>query len=386
MKKLLHILPTVNLEFGGPIFGVLGMSETYKKMDVDLTILTLDNKKDISSELDNIKIIALDANFFKYGISIKILKWLNNNSKNYDYIIINSLWSFTGLAVYLISKKKNLKYYIFAHGMLDPGLAKINFIKNLKKSIYFYLFENKVLSSANGVIFTCKEEALLARSSFNYRYYENHFIMNYGVPRPPNNNDIISSIIFDKYPQLRSKKIILFLSRIHTKKGCDLLIQALAICINSDDNLHLVMAGPVSDNYFTYLNNLIIKLNLTKYVTWVGMINGNEKWSFFYNSDIFCLPSHQENFGIAVVEALSCGLPVLITDKVNICEVISVAKAGFIDEDTVDGTVRNINRWLNLDKLDYSIMKTNALKCYQNNFNIESAVTSLLEILNSNSK
>jgi glycosyltransferase involved in cell wall biosynthesis len=105
------------------------------------------------------------------------------------------------------------------------------------------------------------------------------------------------------------------------------------------------------------------------------------KWGAFYASEVFILPSHQENFGIVVAEALACGKPVLISNKVNIWREIEEDKAGFIDDDTVEGTVGNLERWLAMDKESYSQMAEKTHTCFATRFHIKKATERLLEII-----
>ena len=105
------------------------------------------------------------------------------------------------------------------------------------------------------------------------------------------------------------------------------------------------------------------------------------KWAAFRAAEVFCLPSHQENFGIVVAEALAYGKPVLISDKVNIWREIESDAAGFVDTDTVYGTVRNLRRWLELDRAGYGAMSARAQQCFASRFHVQQAAERLVEII-----
>jgi glycosyltransferase involved in cell wall biosynthesis len=142
--------------------------------------------------------------------------------------------------------------------------------------------------------------------------------------------------ILNAFPRLREKSFLLFLGRLHEKKGCAELIRAFAEIENS--SLQLVLAGPcANDDYLQRLKRLTNELNLGKTITFCGMLTGNLKWGAFAAAEAFILPSHQENFGIAVVEALACGTPVLISNKINIWREIVNDACGFAAEDDVAG-------------------------------------------------
>jgi glycosyltransferase involved in cell wall biosynthesis len=116
-------------------------------------------------------------------------------------------------------------------------------------------------------------------------------------------------------------------------------------------------------------------------VTFPGMLRGNLKWGAFAASEAFVLPSHQENFGIAVVEALACGVPVLISNRINIWREIAADGAGYVESDTLSGTRRLLERWFATSTLDRALMCEKAQRCFINRFEIQRATDSLLEAL-----
>ena len=181
------------------------------------------------------------------------------------------------------------------------------------------------------------------------------------------------------HPEIIDKRVILFLSRIVEKKGCELLIRAFARIAINDNTIHLIMAGPDSEGLVANLKIEAQKLGVSSRISFVGMLYGDDKWGAFYSCEVFCLPSHQENFGIVVAEALACSIPVLISNKVNIWREIESYGAGFVDDDTEEGTFRNLERWLNARS--YSNMKVQARLCFENCFHITKVGNNLLKIL-----
>jgi glycosyltransferase involved in cell wall biosynthesis len=177
-----------------------------------------------------------------------------------------------------------------------------------------------------------------------------------------------SKLLFKTYPMLKKRKIILFLGRVDRKKGLDLLIRAFAILYKNSDQFSLLIAGSGDIGYINKLKNLSSSLGIAEKVIWMGMIHDELKWSTFYSSDIFCLPSHQENFGIAIVESLSANLPVLISSKVNIFSEISKDKAGIIFEANLEGTLYALREWNKLSVKELLSFKKNAKKCFEKNF------------------
>jgi len=180
---------------------------------------------------------------------------------------------------------------------------------------------------------------------------------------------------------LKGKRVLLFLSRIHEKKGCDHLLQAFAQVAGEDERLHLVMAGPDQGGCVQALQAQAVELGIADRVTWPGMLQGAAKWGAFYAAEVFCLPSHQENFGVVVAEALACGKPVLISNKVNIWREIEADAVGFVSDDTVLGAVHNLRRWLRLDPQQYADMSGRARRCFTERFHIQRGAQRLLEIV-----
>ena len=113
------------------------------------------------------------------------------------------------------------------------------------------------------------------------------------------------------------------------------------------------------------------------------MLSGDMKWGAYLNAEAFILPSHQENFGIVVAEALSCSLPVLISNKVNIWHEIIEDNAGLVAEDTLAGCVDLISRWQQMEDTNKSDMRANAHRCFINRFEITKAARSLLNVVTS---
>jgi glycosyltransferase involved in cell wall biosynthesis len=230
------------------------------------------------------------------------------------------------------------------------------------------------------VLFTCDEERILARESF-WLYQVNEAIIDFGIPDPSGDPHEQRKQFFRSYPALRNKRLLLFLSRIHQKKGCDLLIEAFARVAARDPALHLIMAGPDQEGWQQELMALAQARGVKDRITWTGMLIGDMKWGAFHAAEVFVLPSHSENFGIVVAEALACGVPVLITDKVNIWREIVQDDAGFAELDTIEGTVALLERWLGLSADELHQMRNRARACFEDRFEIQQAAKKLVSVI-----
>lgn len=237
-----------------------------------------------------------------------------------------------------------------------------------------------MLRDAAAVLFTCEEERVLARQSF-WLYRCNEVVVGYGTAAPQGDSQAQRALFLQKFPATQGKRNLLFLSRIHEKKGCDLLIEAFASASRLDSNLHLIMAGPDQQGLKESLVQLSIKLGVSEKITWTGMLKGDLKWGAYHAADAFVLTSHQENFGIVVAEALACGLPTLISNKVNIWREIEQYQAGLVGEDTVAGSINMLEKWAKLDQSAREAMRVNAKNCFDKKFEMGQAAINCLKII-----
>ena len=384
--KILHIIRSVNPKGGGPIEGVTQLSHYYEDhcdcgLGCHTEVLSMDSPEDDFVKSASIRVHAIGhSNIGGYGYTAKLKPWLQVHAHEYDAIIINGIWQYHSFGAWRALKKLGIPYYIFTHGMLDPWFKKAYPLKHLKKWLYWPWAEYRVLRDAEAVLFTCEEEKRLAPQSF-WLYKANGIVVNYGTKQSPAGKEHFQNLFLAKYPKLSGKRIFLFLSRIHEKKGCDLLIEAFAKVCEEDPLLHLVMAGPGSQALLKKLKTLAEQLGIAERITWTGMVQGDDKWAAYYASEAFVLPSHQENFGIVVAEALACGLPVLISDKVNIWREIEADGAGVINTDTVDGTVKTLLRWLSLNIEGRNKMAAQAKLTFENRFTIAAMSKSIAQVV-----
>jgi glycosyltransferase involved in cell wall biosynthesis len=318
--------------------------------------------------------------YFKYGYAPGLAAWLRRNASRFGAIIVNGIWQYPSLCTWRVLHSSPLPYYVFTHGMLDPWFKQQYPLKHLKKLLYWPWAEYRVLRDARAVLFTSEEEKLLARRSFKL-YRANELVVNYGVPEPTGDPVLQREKFLQHFPQLRGTRILLFLSRIHPKKGCDLLIEAFAGVARANPGLRLVMAGPDQVGMQQRLVEFAERLGVGSAVTWTGMLRGDVKIGAFRAAEAFVLPSHQENFGIAVAEALACGTPVLISNKVNIWREVIADNAGLAADDTLAGTRDLLQNWLHLSPEERQTLASNTRDCFARRFHIEAAAKSVLDTL-----
>lgn len=407
--KLLHIIASMDPATGGPCQGIRNLNSQCEKLGIFREIVSMDDPNADFLGKDDFIIHPMGPTKSPWQYTKKLYPWLIKNLCRFDAVIVNGIWLYhTYAARKAIKQLHNQhksdhssllvpKMFIMPHGMLDPYFqdADGRKLKAIRNWIYWKCIEEKNIRSADGLFFTCALELEVARKTFSPYKPKQELNVSYGVDVLPPYTLATKTSFREKCPLLKDSPYFLFLSRIHPKKGVDMLITAyiqLYKSLNYDERKSklpkLVIAGPGMETaYGQKLKEMVNTLpELSQAIFFTGMLMGDAKSGALWGCEAFVLPSHQENFGIAVAEALSCPKPVLISDKINICAEIEYANAGFIANDTVEGTLDLLTRWINLSTDEKEIMRRNAGKCYTANFAIEKAANKLFETITEQSK
>ncbi len=279
-----------------------------------------------------------------YRLSTCILPWFRANIGRFDGVVMHGIWTFPGVAVRLAARHAGKPYCIFPHGALDPWFRRQYPLKHFKKLIYWPI-QYPVLRDARAVFFTTELECERALKSFHPNHW-NSLAFPPGIGEPEGDPAAEIDAFHQLLPALRQRRFLLFMARIQEKKGCDLLLQAFARIASTQPDLDLVMAGPDQVGWQAKLQRMAEELGISQRVHWPGMLSGNLKWGALRAAEAFVLPSHQENFGISVVESLAAKRPVLISNQVNIWPEIQGDGVGLVDDDTADGTERLLRAWI----------------------------------------
>ena len=378
--KLLHVIASANPSSGGPLEGVRQRGMQLRSEGHTVEIVTSDDPAEAFVKEFPLPVHALGPSSGGYGYNGKLVPWLKENASSFDAVIVNGLWQYHSFGAWRALRNAGVPYFVFTHGMLDPWFKRTYPLKHLKKWIYWPWADYRVLRDARAVLFTSEEERLLARESF-WLYRAKEHVIAYGTTTPPDDAARLREQFLAANPELRGRRVLLFLSRIHVKKGCDLLIRALAGFAATQPALHLIVAGPDQTGWVGQLQQLAQGLGVADRVSWPGMLRGDSKWGAFYSAEAFILPSHQENFGIAVAEAMGCGIPVLISDKVNIWREVRSHEAGIVAPDTEEGTRALLREWLSLNPEQRRAMGRNARALFEERFTVDAMAAGLLDVV-----
>lgn len=334
--KILQIVPSISLIYGGPSQMVLGLSAALAEQGVEVTVLTTDSNGDTGqAPLD----VPLDrpvlqdgyqiryfrcSPFRRYKFSLELLRWLAQHACSFDLAHIHALFSPVSTAAATVARYQKLPYIMRPLGTLDPAdLRK----KRQLKQIYAALLERPNLAGAAAVHFTSLQEATISE---RFGLTTSDLILPLGVSLPEATAN--AGQIRDQLGLPHDRPLILFMSRIDPKKGLDLLLPALETLLSLGAKFHFVLAGgnPQDPAYEEKVRSQIQASPLAAHTTIPGFVSGQLKRALLQEADLFVLPSYYENFGIAVAEAMAVGTPVVISDQVHICAEVNQSEAGWV--------------------------------------------------------
>jgi glycosyltransferase involved in cell wall biosynthesis len=314
----------------------------------------------------------LNQAFLRAGIHSRVSDnpQVHANNKQ-EWIIAHGLWQWPSR----VASSLGNPYLVYPHGMLDPWFKKTYPFKHLKKQLYWWAIQEKILRDSHAVCFTTQEERALAQKTF-FPYQANEVVTGLGVQAAPHELDISKEKFLEKFPALEGRKILLYLGRFHPKKGVDELIRSWKKRKNPKEEV-LVLAGPI-DKKDSWMQNLLSLAREDPSVVWTGMLQGNEKWGALCSADAMILPSHQENYGMVVAEACSVGLPVYLTKQVNLWREVVDAGAGVVENDDPAGIQSLVDQWMGAE--DRAERSHAAKRCFKQRLHIDRTVENLCKI------
>ncbi len=331
--KILHVIANLAPRYGGPGKACLEMAKAVARLGHEVSIYTTNQDDpgvlpvplDRSVWQDGVEIRYFPIQFPRYwGTSWPLARALARRIKESDLCHIHSLHLFHGLMAGHYCRKYGVPYLVQPHGALDPFIYRRH---RRRKAIMEAWFENRNIKGAAAVLLTSAEERELAKP---HLFGTPGVVVPLGLELSAYQELPAPGAFRERYPEIGAKKIILFLGRINFKKGLDLLVQALAQVVRLRRDVHLVVAGPDNDGWGARVRVWLKEAGLEGYATFPGMLLGEDKLAVLRDAQIFALSSYSENFGIAVIEAMACGLPVVISDKVNIWREVDAAGAGLV--------------------------------------------------------
>ena len=334
--RIIQIVPSVSLVYGGPSQMVLGLSAALAAEGIEVSLLTTNANGDAGQapldvplaqplQQDGYKIFYFPCSpFQRYKFSLGLLQWLRLHGREYDLVHIHALFSPISTAAAYLARSLSLPYILRPLGTLDPAdLRK----KRWLKQVYGFLWEKPNLAGAAAIHFTSQQEAKISE---RFGATTQDLVIPLGVKLPEKRP--VPGQIRRQLGIAENCPLLLFLSRLDPKKGLDLLIPALEQLKEEGLDFHFVLAGsnPQDPDYEQGIGETIRVSALASRTTITGFVTGDMKLGLLQDADLFVLPSYYENFGIAVAEAMTAGTAVVISDQVHIWQEVSLSKAGWV--------------------------------------------------------
>jgi glycosyltransferase involved in cell wall biosynthesis len=388
--RVLEIIASVDPREGGVIEGLVRQAEARRTFGLETNILCLDSPGDEWVAQCPVPTFALGSGkrrgpttrlnwlWTRYGYAPELVPWLRAHVDDYDIVVVNGLWNYSVFGARQVLPSSGIPYVVFAHGMLDPWMRRS--LKHAVKQLLWLFCEGPLLMRGKAVLFTAEDEMIRARGTF-WPYRVNEHVVGYGTADIAGDSEQQIGAFRKSLPALGMRPFLLFLGRIHPKKGCDLLLTAFARIAAQHSTLDLVIAGPDQAGWRPELEAQARAAGIEGRIHWPGAVYGDVKWGALRACEAFVLPSHQENFGVAVAEALAAGRPVLITDNVNIWREIQSDAAGLVASDDEAGVSDMLARFVSLSELEKTAMSNAARNCFLRRFEISIPATRLGRLL-----
>ena len=366
--KVLHVIPSVATVRGGPSQAVIEMVTALRSQGIDAEIATTnDNGKglldvplykltDQLTEYGNIPIrffprFSPNINAVReFAFSRSLTTWLWQHIAEYDLVHVHAIFSYASTIAMAIARIRKVPYINRPLGQMCIWSFQQS---KLRKQIYLNVIERSNLLHSQSLHFTAQQE----QTEFNQLGLNiPSFILPHGVQIPTLIPDAQSQLrqilqLPDRFP------ILLFMSRIHPKKGLEYLISALGKL--KEYNFVFIIAGSGELDYVQQLQDLLVTQGIRDRTHLVGFVKGETKNLYLQGADLFTLTSHSENFGIAAIESLAAGTPVLITDGVAIAPMVQEQNIGYVTKLDVDAIVTTLeNFFQNFDKSSFRRQKS----------------------------
>ena len=361
--KIIHYIPSIDRIAGGTstYMQVLG-KELGKLAEVHIITHSSDNPLSISNcEIHNVSVYNPINGRFKNEIS-KLFDVIKP-----DLVHVNCCWMPACAFVQQMAQKRNIKVVLTPHGMLEPWIIKRHYW--IRKLPALLLYQKSAIQNADCLQATAESEK---QNLLNLGYNSNIKIVKLGID---------AESIAMKTSWKKSKQL-LFLSRVHVKKGINYLIEAADILREELQGYKILVAGEGDADYVSYLKQQIIDKGLQNIIHLIGGVYGDKKWKLFQTSDFFVLPTHSENFGLAIAESLASGTPVITTVGTPWNDLNSSNSGAWIEIGT-QPLVDTLRIFLSLTDEDLEEMSKNGRKLIETKYSAKVMAEEMMKVYQS---
>lgn len=329
-RRILHVIPSVSPSRGGPSFVMRTLARALSREDLEVHVATTDDdgagrakvRHAVPCDEEGATFWYFPRQVRTYTVSLPLALWLVRNIHQYDLVHIHALFSFPAIAAAFAARRAGVPYIIRPLGTLN--LWGFENRRPWLKRLSFQLIEKRLLAGASGIHYTSQQELEEAsRLTVPGQSLGQSLVI-------PNPVDCPATLLRNCPPEWKGRQVILFLSRLDRKKGIDLLLPAFAEVHDANADTFLVLAGDGDAEWIEGLRAQAYRLGIAEHVSWTGFLDGEEKARMLASADVFVLPSYSENFGVAAVEALAYGCPVIVSDNVGIHRELERSEAGLV--------------------------------------------------------
>jgi glycosyltransferase involved in cell wall biosynthesis len=331
--KILHVIANLAPRYGGPSKACWEMARAVAGLGHQVSIYTT------NQDGPEVLPVPTDTPVWREGVEVRyfpvqpprywspssgLARALRQEIRNVDLVHVHNLYLFHDLVAGRYCRLFGVPYLIQPHGSLDPFIYGRH---RWRKRVMEWGFQNRAIRRAAAILFTTAAERELAAP---FTLGTPGVVVPLGLDLDEFAALPAPGEFRRRHPELGAKHIILFFGRINFKKGLDIVAQAFGIVARRRQDVHLVIAGPDNEGWGARVRTWLAAEGVEASTTFTGMVLGPEKLAVLRDAGLFVLPSYSENFGLAVIEAMAAGLPVIISDRVNIWQEVEAGRAGRI--------------------------------------------------------
>lgn len=356
--KIIHYIPSIDRSCGGTTEYIRLLAEKLGQQS-ELHVVT--HKSQHSVPMEHCQIHYVHKNIF--GLMKQEWMALLNDIQP-EIVHVHGCWDPQCAWVQKWSQAKGYKVILTPHGMLEPWIMKRNYW--VKKLPALILYQKRAICKADYIHATAESEK------------ENLFQLGYNdkIKVIPNAVNVDSIRMKDSW---KRTKTILFLSRVHVKKGINFLIEAAAALKTELEGYRIIVAGEGDAAYIDTLKQMTLQVGVQNIISFAGGVYGEEKWNLFRKADVFVLPTFSENFGIAIAEALASGTPVITTKGTPWTDLVKY-KCGWHTEIGTLPTVNALKEFLQLDEQTLETMGCNGRRLIEDKYSTQSMADEMMEL------
>lgn len=357
--RVLHFITSIDHGSGGTSTFIKLLTEQLAK-EINVKIVTGISANPIP--IEGVSITYFDLSLhrmtkFSFQVGALLDDWAP------DIVHVNGIWELPNTVIQRSAQKRNIPVIISPHGMLEPWIVERN---KLKKKLAMLLYQHKSLTDASCLHAT----ALSERDNIRKLGYLNDVAV------------VENGIQIDQLPAKKSWKktnTLLFLSRINPKKGIEFLIEAIGRLKAEFAGYRIIIAGEGDPEYISSLKKKATVTGVNTLFHFCGGVYGAQKWELYRKADLFVLPTHSENFGLVISEALACGTPVITTVGAPWAE-LTARNCGWWIDIGAEPLVKALKDFLSCDEKTLEEMGKNGIALVNEKYTAEAMGKAMVQL------